>query len=82
MKAESNRDNILKLEVGMTKSEVLTIMGKPFTSEAYEENNQTVIAWYYMTLNCTYHPSCFTGVYFENGKVKMWGVAQKGIMWK
>lgn len=43
----SNRKNLLKLEVGMTKQQVLDAMGEPLKFETYHEPN----IWFYYTKN-------------------------------
>ena len=40
-----NRDNIDKIEIGMTKQQVLDIMGEPLKNESYHKPN----IWFYHT---------------------------------
>lgn len=40
-----NKQNIQKLSVGMTKSQVIEIMGEPLKDEVYHQEN----AWFYYT---------------------------------
>jgi outer membrane protein assembly factor BamE (lipoprotein component of BamABCDE complex) len=67
-----NRGNLNKLEVGMSKDQVTTIMGKPYQREAYGEKEY----WFYETEQKTIYkgPSEYlTPVVFENGKLVGWG---------
>lgn len=64
----------MKLEIGMTKDEVLEIMGEPERSEGYEWGS----AWLYRTAMTSgiygTADSDFTPLLFDkNGKVHGWG---------
>ena len=68
-----NRDNLNKLEVGMSKEQVTSIMGKPYQREAYGGEEEY---WYYETRwqNIYSVPSEYlTPVVFNNGKLVGWG---------
>ena len=75
-----NRDNLNKLEVGMSKEQVATIMGKPYQREAYGEKEY----WFYETegkaelgpygvLRDKDPSQYLTPVVFENSKLAGWG---------
>ncbi|MBN1863323.1 MAG: DUF3192 domain-containing protein [Victivallales bacterium] len=71
-----NLENLSRLSVGMTKQEVLGIMGEPLTNEVYNEDN----VWYYFTQvkwsdGMITHDEC-TPVFFEDGKLLGWGQAE------
>ncbi len=48
-KMETNNANLLKLEMGMSKEKVITIMGPPLFNEAYKSlyDKSVVILFYY-----------------------------------
>jgi outer membrane protein assembly factor BamE (lipoprotein component of BamABCDE complex) len=51
MKMDRNNLNLSSLEMGMTREEVVTIMGRPDLSEAYQSlAGKPVIVFYYYTL--------------------------------
>jgi outer membrane protein assembly factor BamE (lipoprotein component of BamABCDE complex) len=72
--AAANRDNLNRLEIGMTKDEVLKIMGKPYQREASEQCEW----WFYLT-----HADAMYGSFnidsektplaFENSRLIGWG---------
>ncbi len=66
-----NVENLNKLEIGMTKDQVLSIMGKPQLREADAEMEW----WSYQTRLPMYElkDSDLTPVAFEDGKVIGWG---------
>jgi len=73
-----NRDNLMRLELDMTKEDVFRIMGKPDLNEAYktEEGNKLEIFFYYTNRkwndgNIT-RDEC-TPIILEDGKVIGWG---------
>lgn len=71
--AQTNVENSKKLRVGMTKSEVLAIMGEPVKDETF---NRPDIWFYYFNMNWfdgfTTEDECFP-VIFKDGKVAGWG---------
>lgn len=70
-----NVENSKKLRVGMTKAEVLAIMGEPAKDEAFHRPD---IWFYYFNMNWgdgfVTEDECFPLV-FENGKLAGWGNA-------
>jgi len=73
-----NRKNLLRLELDMTKEEVLRIMGTPNLNEAYKLPDEgSLLVWFYYTNrkwangNIT-KDECMPLV-FENGKLIGWG---------
>ena len=73
--ARLNVENSKKLRVGMTKAEVLAIMGEPAKDEAFHRPD---IWFYYFNMNWgdgfVTEDECFPLV-FENGKLAGWGNA-------
>ena len=73
--AETNVNNSKKIRIGMTKSEVLAIMGEPVKNESF---NRPDIWFYYFNMNWldgfVTEDECFT-VVFKDGKVSGWGHA-------
>lgn len=71
--AQTNVENSKKLRVGMTKAEVLAIMGDPVKNEAFHRPD---IWFYYFNMNWgdgfVTEEECFPLV-FENGKLAGWG---------
>jgi hypothetical protein len=78
---ERNRENLLNLKDGMTKQQVLQIMGKPYKTESYRIENGMLEFWMYYTDPPAripyYRPklndSNFTPLAFENGILTGWG---------
>jgi len=73
-----NRDNLMNLELGMTKDQVIQVMGKPDLNEAYQgaKGSSLVILFYYTNRkwaddNVT-KDEC-TPIVLENGKLIGWG---------
>ena len=71
------RRNLMKLEIGMTKQEVINIMGEPYDREAYKlKNGQTLDFLIYLT-KYTYADrildSDTTPICLQDGKVTGWG---------
>jgi hypothetical protein len=78
IEAEQNRENLFKLNVGLTKDQVLAVMGQPYKTEMYVTDGKPVEFWLYLTegksiddLRLT--DSNFTPLAFENGILKGWG---------
>ena len=72
MKTRNNR-NIVKLKKGMTKQEVLAIMGEPLRGEVYNTEN----VWYYFVESkwsdgMITHDECIP-VFFKDEKLAGWG---------
>ena len=72
--SQKNRDNMLKLNQGMTKQQVMEIMGKPYQTEAYNG----VEFWLYMTEAVTIDDRrvderVLTPFAFEKGILVGWG---------
>ena len=74
---EKARKNLMKLEIGMTKQEVITIMGEPYNREAYRLPDGGVLEFLIYLTQYTYSgvipDSDTTPICFENGKVTGWG---------
>ncbi len=76
--ARQNRENMLKLNIGQTKNQVLSLMGKPYKTEMYVIAGEPVEFWLYLTEgkdidDRTLRDSNFTPLAFENGVLKGWG---------
>lgn len=78
MRMDRNNDNLLRLDMGMTKEQVMAIMGKPDLNEAYQSlYGRSVVIFFYYTQRKwadgnTTKDEC-TPVVFENGKLVGWG---------
>lgn len=78
IEAERNRGNLLKLNVGMTKDQVLAVMGEPYKSEMYLADGKPLEFWLYLTEGKSIGDprltdSHFTPLAFESGILKGWG---------
>lgn len=77
--AKRNNDNMMQLEIGQTRQEVLEIMGTPAKREAYQLENERVIDFlFYRTsgwsMDCMRDTDYqFTPLAFENDKLIGWG---------
>ena len=77
-KDNTNITNLEKSKIGMTKTEVLTLMGTADKSEKFERNGVAVEILYYLTSG-SYSPDSgwqnihSTPVVFEAGILKGWG---------
>ena len=73
---EKARNNLMKLEIGMSKQEVIEIMGMPYNREAYSTPDGPLDFLIYLT-KYTYSGSIpdsdTTPVCLLNGKVTGWG---------
>ncbi|MBW7988397.1 MAG: DUF3192 domain-containing protein [Planctomycetes bacterium] len=69
LQAPRNRDNLNKLEVGMTKEQILQIMGKPYRREAEGQDEWLL----YVTKAPLYRDSDLTPLLIEDGKLVGWG---------
>ncbi|NQT70632.1 MAG: DUF3192 domain-containing protein [Desulfobacteraceae bacterium] len=76
---QKNNDALLQLEMGMSKDQVISVMGKPSLNEAYQSlNGKAVVIYRYVTQlafppRSTIHREDTTPVVFENGKLVGWG---------
>ena len=74
---ERSRNNLMKLEVGMSKQEVIDVMGKPYNREAYTASDGSIREFLiYLTKYTDSGPipdSDTTPICFLNGKVTGWG---------
>jgi len=78
LKMAKNNENLLKLKMGMSTDEVISIMGKPDLNEAYKSlNGKPIIIFFYYTqrkwADGTITKDKCTPVVFENGKLIGWG---------
>jgi hypothetical protein len=76
--AERNRENLLQLNLGMTKEQVQTIMGPPYKTEMYQVGEKPTEFWLYLTegKSVSDHKlsdSNFTPLAFVNGILQGWG---------
>lgn len=74
--AEKNNSNLLKLDIGETKSRVLEIMGNPHKNEKYQIENRNYDVWFYRTAHTPDYSETddeFTPVVIIDGKVAGWG---------
>lgn len=70
------RNNLMKLELGMSKQEVINVMGSPYNREAYMTPDGNVDFWIYLTKytdSGSIPDSDTTPICFVNGKVTGWG---------
>ena len=77
-KAQKNVQSLLSLDIGMTKDEVITTMGKPKKKEKRYINDRTIEFWFYLTEGLTIddgrvRDAAYTPLAFENGKLIGWG---------
>lgn len=75
---KNNNNNLLLLDVGVSKKQVMKIMGPPRLNEAYKSNNSvpTVIWFYYTNTRINdgiYSKKEMTPLVFEHGKLVGWG---------
>ena len=73
--AKNNVENSKKLRIGMTKAEVIAVMGEPLKDEAFHRPD---VWFYYFNMNWgdgfVTEEECFPLV-FENSKLAGWGNA-------
>ena len=73
--AARNRSNLAKLNLGMTKDEVVNLMGRPAETEAYEIQERNLEFWHYRTeYNWLLGTLQDTALVFEDGVLKGWGL--------
>lgn len=76
--AKANNEKIMRLQIGQSKNEVLSIMGNPNKRESYKIGERVIEFLFYRTtgwyirdpLDADYH---FTPLAFENDKLTGWG---------
>ncbi len=81
VEANSNREKIAKLKIGMTQDEVSQLLGAPYKTEAYSTGGKGSIFLLYRTEGwnaSTWPPqqdadSQFTPLCFEDNKLVGWG---------
>ena len=75
--AHSNRSKLINLKIGMTKNEVVNLMGRPSKTEAYEIQGKSLEFWLYLTeyewLEYSTPKPEYTPLAFEGGVLKGWG---------
>jgi hypothetical protein len=76
--AEKNRSNMLKLKIGMSREQVLTLMGDPYKTESYHVEGKSLEFWLYFTegkniYDRTLRDSNFTPLAFEDNTLTGWG---------
>ena len=72
--AEKNRKLMLKLNVGMSKSDVQGIMGDPHDTETYSIAGGVHEIWFYRTRDTGFSEARqFTPFAFKDGKLEGWG---------
>ena len=76
--AQRNRQALFSLNVGMTKDQVLTIMGKPRKKQTHSFGDRDIEFWLYLTEGWTIEgsdlqDSHFTPLAFEKGTLIGWG---------
>ena len=72
LQAQKNRNNMLKLSTGMSKDELLSVMGKPYQTENYGQFD----IWSYRTdmmRNFETTEDDLTPIVFEDGNLIGWG---------
>lgn len=76
--AEKNRSNLLKLKIGMSRDQVLALMGNPYKTESYQVEGKALEFWLYLTegkniYDRTLGDSNFTPIAFEDNILTGWG---------
>jgi hypothetical protein len=76
--AEQNRANLLKLNLGMTKEQVINAMGDPYKTEMYQIDGKPIEFWLYLTEGRSIRDQGisdinFTPLAFSNGTLQGWG---------
>lgn len=74
--SDKNRYNMLQLNVGQSKSQVLSVMGKPYKTEAYLMNGDNLEFWLYITQGAGsrgLRDHNFTPLAFRDGTLQGWG---------
>lgn len=77
MGIEKNRKNLMKLEIGMSKQEVINIMGSPYDGEVYKLADGQILEFLiYLTKYTDSGPipdSDTTPICLQNGQITGWG---------
>jgi hypothetical protein len=76
--AEHNRANLLKLNLGMTKEQVINAMGDPYKTEMYQIDGKPIEFWFFLTEGRSIRDQGisdinFTPLAFSNGILQGWG---------
>ena len=76
--AEKNRKAMISLSPGITKNDVLEIMGKPRKTELYISKGDNIEYWFYLIEGTTIHDrrmieTNFTPLVFVNDELIGWG---------
>ncbi|TAH33128.1 MAG: DUF3192 domain-containing protein [Alphaproteobacteria bacterium] len=69
-RSDDVRAKLNELEIGMTKEQVLRVMGKPYKRELYGKSEYFI---YETDHWATVDQDKYTPIYLENGKVRGWG---------
>jgi len=71
--AARNRSSLAKLNLGMTKNEVINLIGRPAKTETYEIQGMNLEFWHYRTeYNWQLGTLEDTALVFEDGVLKGW----------
>ena len=74
---EKNRKNLMKLEIDMSKGQVIDIMGEPSNREVYKMDDSDTLEFFIYLTKYTYSGSIpdsdTTPICFQNGKLIGWG---------
>ncbi len=75
---QRNRDNLMRVDLGMTREQVIEIMGKPDLNEAYltDDGGTLLILFYYTNrkwADGNFTKDECTPLVFENAKIIGWG---------
>ena len=76
--AKKNRKAMISLSPGVTKNEVLEMMGQPRKTEFYTSEGDSIELWFYLTEGTTIHnkriiETNFTPLVFEDERLIGWG---------
>ena len=76
--AKTNREAMRGLSIGMSKSEVIEILGGPRGTESHSLQGRTIESWFYLTSGKTIGDRSitvknFTPLCFEDGALVGWG---------
>lgn len=75
--ARKNRKAMISLSPGITKNDVLEIMGNPRKTELYNSKENNIEFWFYLIEGATIHKGItevnYTPLVFENGRLIGWG---------
>ena len=71
--AMQRRGKLMQLEIGMTKAEVINIMGKPNNREVYQQPDGLILEYLIYRTRYEYPYEENTPIAFIDGKVTGWG---------